>query len=241
LNSARVHEPLTLRRYVSSVEVAAYFDLDGTLLDASSEKTLMGVLLKRRPWRFPLTVSMWSMRCIGSLLIGRTWYDSARNRGHFTFSSWKELEAMAEEIVNNKLANKVPQESIDRIAWHKEQGHRIVIVSATIAPMAEAMGRFLGADTVHASGPLSRTGRLSGSEKGWKVPRNKGKISIVKKDAEENGHDLSKCWAYGNSHADIHFMTICGNAMAVNPDSGLSKRADQEGWEKVSWKISPLQ
>ncbi len=109
------------------------------------------------------------------------------------------------------------------------------------APMAEAMGRFLGADTVHASGPHSRNGRLNGSEKGWKVPRNKGKIPIVKKDAEDNGHDLSKCWAYGNSHADFHFMDICGNAMAVNPDSGLSKRADQEGWEKVSWKISPLQ
>jgi len=237
LNSARVHEPLTFRRYVSGTEVAAYFDLDGTLLDASSEKTLTGVLLKRRPWRFPLTISMWSIRCLGSLLIGRTWYDSARNRGHFTLSSWKELNLMAEQIVETQLAKKVPQESIDRIAWHKEQGHRVVIVSATIVPMAEAMGRILDVDTVHASGPTTRVGRLSGSEKGWKVPRNRGKIPIVQKDAEENGHVLSKCWAYGNSHADIHFMTICGNAMAVNPDAKLSKRADQEGWEKVSWKV----
>ena len=30
-------------------KVAAYFDLDGTLLNASSEKTLTGVLARRRP------------------------------------------------------------------------------------------------------------------------------------------------------------------------------------------------
>ena len=32
-----------------SGKVAAYFDLDGTLLDSSSEKTLTAELAKRRP------------------------------------------------------------------------------------------------------------------------------------------------------------------------------------------------
>jgi hypothetical protein len=76
---------------VSGTDVAAYFDLDGTLLDASSEKTLTATLLKKRPWRLPITMSMWTLRCLGSLMTGRTWYDSARNRGHFTLSTWKEL------------------------------------------------------------------------------------------------------------------------------------------------------
>ena len=234
---ARLLERAASRRLVSTTKVAAYFDLDGTLLDASSEKTLTGHLLKRRPWRFPLTMTMWSLRCIGSLMIGRTWYDSARNRGHFTMSSWKELESLSQELVDNLLSKKVPAESIERIEWHKNQGHRVVIISATIAPMAEAMGKFLGADHVYACGPENRTGRLSGSEKGWLVPRNHGKVPIVEKDAEENGHDLNRCWGYGNSHADGHFMEICGNAMAVNPDSRLAARADANGWEKVVWRM----
>ena len=37
-----------------SGQVAAYFDLDGTLLDSSSEKTLTAHLAKKRPWRIPI-------------------------------------------------------------------------------------------------------------------------------------------------------------------------------------------
>ena len=64
-------------------EIAAYFDLDGTLLDASSEKTLAGHLGFRRPWRIPLGATMWTLGFIGNLLRGRSVYDAARNRGHF--------------------------------------------------------------------------------------------------------------------------------------------------------------
>ena len=42
-------------------EVAAYFDLDGTLLNASSEKTLTGFLAKRRPWRIPHATVAWTL------------------------------------------------------------------------------------------------------------------------------------------------------------------------------------
>jgi len=222
---------------VSGTDVAAYFDLDGTLLDASSEKTLTATLLKKRPWRLPITMSMWTLRCLGSLMIGRSCYDSARNRGHFTLSTWKELETLSKQIVKDNLSKKVPQQSIDRIAWHKQQGHRVVIISATIAPMAEAMSEFLGADEVYGCGPDIRQGRLSGSEKDWLVPRNKGKINIVKNDAAKNHHDLTKCWGYGNSHADGHFMELCGNAMAVNPDARLAKQAEAKDWEQVAWKM----
>ena len=85
--------------------------------------------------------------------------------------------------------------------WHREQGHRLVLVTATVAPMAEQMGRALKMDTIYGCGPDIREGRLSGSEKGWSVPR-KGKAPIVEADAEENGHDLSQCYGYGNTHAD---------------------------------------
>ena len=221
---------------MSNSETAAYFDLDGTLLDGSSEKALISALLKRRPWRLPLTITMWTLRCAGSMLIGRGWYDSARNRGHFTMSSWQELETLAQQIVTNNLSKKVSKAAKDRLQWHREQGHRIVLLSATIAPMAEAMGKELGVDQVYSSGPSERKGRLSGSEKGWLVPRNKGKVPIVQKDAVDNGHNFSKCWAYGNSYADVHFMALCGNAMAVNPDARLKRSAQEHGWSTVTWK-----
>ena len=95
---------------------------------------------------------------------------------------------------------------------YRNQGHRLVLVTATVAPMAEAW-HILGMDAVYGCGPKSRSGWLSGSERGWSIPRRKGKVPVVEKDAEINGHDLSKCYGYGNTLADSWFMRICGHAM----------------------------
>lgn len=220
-----------------SEQVAAYFDLDGTLLDASSEKSLTSTLSKQRPWRIPLSITAWSLRFIGSLLTGKSVYDSSRNRGHLTMASWEMLDNISLELVENKLSQRVSLEARQRISWHKEQGHRLVLVTATVLPMAEAMAKDLGMDCVYGCGPSNRQGRLSGSEKGWSVPRRKGKVPIVERDAEENGHDLSQCWAYGNSLADSWFMKLCGNPVAVNPEAQLRKLAEKQQWTIFSWKV----
>ena len=219
-------------------EVAAYFDLDGTLLDASSEKTLTGTLLRRRPWRLPVGLTSWTLRALVNLLRGRALYDAFRNRGHFTGASWATLEALSEELAEQVLMPRVPKEALERLAWHRDQGHRCILVTATVAPMAEAMGRQLGMDATYGCGPAARTGRLSGSERGWSVPRRKGKVPVVMADAEANGHDLAQCWAYGNTHADSWFMRECGHAIAVNPEGPLVKEAEARDWTQVHWRAA---
>lgn len=220
-----------------SKQVAAYFDLDGTLLDASSEKSLASTLSKRRPWRIPLSISAWSLRFIASLATGKSVYDSARNRGHFTMASWENLDKISLELVANKLSQRVSPQARERLNWHREQGHRLVLVTATVMPMAEAMANELAMDGVYGCGPENRQGRLSGSEKGWSVPRRKGKVPIVEKDAQQNDHDLSQCWAYGNTLADSWFMKLCGNPVAVNPETPLRKLAEQNEWTIYCWKV----
>ena len=216
-------------------KVAAYFDLDGTLLNASSEKTLTGVLARRRPWRIPHATIAWTLGATFGLLTGKAPYDALRNRGHLSLASWKILEQYSEEIATTYLKEKVSPGAWERLDWHREQGHRLVLVTATVAPMAEAMARVLGMDKVYGCGPENRAGMLSGSERGWSVPRRKGKVPIVEQDAEKFGHDLSQCYGYGNTHADSWFMRICGHAIAVNPESSLEQFAKKNDWEIVHW------
>lgn len=232
----RTHEGSLLAMHMSEEqEVAAYFDLDGTLLNASSEKTLTGVLAKRRPWRIPHATIAWSLGTVFGLLSGKSPYDALRNRGHLSLASWAILEKYSDEIAPTLLEPKVSQQAWERIAWHRQQGHRLVLVTATVAPMAEAMGRILGMDEVYGCGPSNRSGILSGSERGWSVPRRKGKVPVVELDAKENGHDLSKCYGYGNTLADSWFMRKCGHAIAVNPESSLRSYAQEKKWEIVEW------
>ena len=90
-------------------------------------------------------------------------------------------------------------------------------------------------DEVYGCGPSNRSGILSGSERGWSVPRRKGKVPVVELDAKENGHDLSKCYGYGNTLADSWFMRKCGHAIAVNPEPSLRSYAQEDKWEIVEW------
>lgn len=216
-------------------KVAAYFDLDGTLLNASSEKTLTGVLARRRPWRILHATIAWTLGATFGLLTGKAPYDALRNRGHLSLASWRILEQYSEEIATTHLKDKVSSGAWERLDWHRKQGHRLVLVTATVAPMAEAMARVLGMDEVYGCGPENRIGMLSGSERGWSVPRRKGKVPIVEQDAEKHGHDLSQCFGYGNTHADSWFMRICGHAIAVNPESSLEQFAKKNNWEIVHW------
>ena len=78
-------------------KVAAYFDLDGTLLNASSEKTLTGVLARRRPWRIPHATIAWTLGATFGLLTGKAPYDALRNRGHLSLASWHILEQYSED------------------------------------------------------------------------------------------------------------------------------------------------
>jgi phosphoserine phosphatase len=80
-------------------------------------------------------------------------------------------------------------------------------------------------------------GIISGSERGWSVPRRKGKVPVVEEDAKENNHDLSKCWAYGNTYADSFFMKLVGNPVAINPEGKLKDVVKENNWESYSWKV----
>ena len=215
--------------------IAAYFDLDGTLLNASSEKTLTAHLARRRPWRIPWGALAWTTGFLTNLLRGRAVYDAARNRGHLSLASWDVLSAYSNRLAEDRLKQHIPQQAWDKLTWHREQGHRLVLVTATVAPMAEAMAKVLDMDAVYGCGPPERTGLLSGSERGWSVPRRKGKVPVVQSDADENGHELSKCYGYGNTLADSWFMDLCGHAIAVSPESSLRKHAEKHGWDVVDW------
>ena len=215
--------------------IAAYFDLDGTLLNASSEKTLTAHLARRRPWRIPWGALAWTTGFLTNLLRGRAVYDAARNRGHLSLASWDVLSAYSDRLAEDRLKQHIPQQAWDKLTWHREQGHRLVLVTATVAPMAEAMAKVLDMDAVYGCGPPERTGLLSGSERGWSVPRRKGKVPVVQSDADENGHELSKCYGYGNTLADSWFMDLCGHAIAVSPESSLRKHAEKHGWDVVDW------
>ena len=87
-------------------KVAAYFDLDGTLLNASSEKTLTEFLLDV-VLENPLCNDCMDARCNIWPLDRKAPYDALRNRGHLSLASWQILEQYSEEIATTYLKERV--------------------------------------------------------------------------------------------------------------------------------------
>ena len=130
----------------------------------------------------------------------------------------KGIEELSNEIASSHLTKHISKEALEQIEWHKSQGHRLVLVTATLWPLAKPIADKLGFDDFFASDiPLTKEGIVKGTEKGKQIPRRKGKIEVVEKDAKDNDIDLTNSWGYGNSKADIYFMQLCGNPITINP------------------------
>ena len=55
-----------------------------------------------------------------------------------------------------------------------------------------------------------------------------------------HGIDLTKSFAYADSHSDLPMLSAVGHAVAVSPDIALMRAANANQWSNVEWKIGPM-
>ena len=61
----------------------------------------------------------------------------------------------------------------------------------------------------------------------------------LKHHATKHGADLSRSFAYADSHSDLPMLQTVGNAVAVSPDIPLMRAAGRRHWSIVEWKTKP--
>jgi HAD superfamily phosphoserine phosphatase-like hydrolase len=102
-------------------------------------------------------------------------------------------------------------EAIERLVWHAERGHLIVIVSGTLEPLAERAVRALEAKLGQrgfATKILVRATRLEEKHARWtgrvlgEVMFGEAKARAVRRIAVKENLDLRRCFAYGDSASD---------------------------------------
>jgi len=149
-----------------SGRVAAFFDLDGTLVALPSlEKRFFRMLRYRRAIRAKnyfswLREAMRLMpRGISAILQANKMYlrgvqicDEC-GEGDGDVSSWHkdghQAEGQASAPPRRNLRLPVPaffSQAIERVAWHAKQGHEIVLISGTLERLARGAARVMGAE-----------------------------------------------------------------------------------------------
>jgi HAD superfamily phosphoserine phosphatase-like hydrolase len=245
--------------------VAAFFDLDGTLVALPSlEQRFFRTLRYRREIRAKNCFS-WLRealrlmpRGINAILQGNKMYlrglqifDEC-SQGDGKVSSWHkgghQVGGQASAPLRRNPRLLVPTflaQAIEMVAWHAEQGHAVVMISGTLEPLARAAGRALETQLaargitimirVIATRLEEMDGRWTGRILG-EAMFGKAKARAAKRLAEEMRLDLRRCYAYGDGLHDRWLMEAVGRPTAVNPSRELAEIARTRRWPVLNWE-----
>jgi phosphatidylglycerophosphatase C len=123
-----------------------------------------------------------------------------------------ELRVKGEDY-SRVLESRIRPAMTQRIAWHREEGHRLVIVSAALAVYLEPLGRRLEFDAVLATGlEVGEDARLTGRLQGPNVRRGEKAVRLREWLRTSIGDRPWELWAYGDSVGDRELL-----AMAQHP------------------------
>jgi phosphatidylglycerophosphatase C len=192
----------------------AAFDLDGTLTHRDTLLPFLHRAVGRgRTYRALLASSLPLARAAALGGAHRDVAKAAVLRGVLAGTPVDGLAEAAESFADHVVAQRLRAEVRDRVEWHRNEGHELVLVSASPELYVTPIGRRLGFDTVlatrlevDADGCL--TGRLLGAN-----CRGPEKVLRLR---EWRGEGLTLAYAYGDSSGDREMLDLAVTAVRIS-------------------------
>lgn len=136
--------------------------------------------------------------------------------GVFAGKNADEIDALGVQFAS-KVADKWLRSDVaTRMRWHQEQGHVVILVSASLGAYLHPLGDLLEVDAVLCTELEEVDGVLSGNLIG-KNCRGEEKVLRVQKWREEAGIDMQDLvYAYGDSSGDKQLLELFSQPTWVN-------------------------
>ena len=211
------------------MRVAAFFDIDHTLIDADSGVLFMRYLIRRglMRWRDLLGPLYYSVQYRLNMLdinaVFRRYQTWVRGQRH------GELEELCAQWYAECVRPAVYGEMVDRIAEHQQAGHVVAILSSATTYVAEPLARELGIEHVLVNRLLVADGQLTGDAV-QPLCWGTGKPYWAQRFAAAHEIDLHRSFFYTDAISDLPMLEVVGNPRPVNPDRLLRRAAERRGW-----------
>jgi phosphatidylglycerophosphatase C len=115
-----------------------------------------------------------------------------------------------------QLVRQIRPAMVERVAWHRERGHRLVIVSASLDVYLAPVGRLMGFDRVMATQlEVGDDGRLTGRIQGVNVRRAEKSARLGQWMSENLAGQAHELWAYGDSVGDRELLAMAHHPVRV--------------------------
>jgi phosphatidylglycerophosphatase C len=189
--------------------VVAAFDFDGTL---TRHDSLLPFLARVVGWPRTALAAAGVFPQLALAQIGKADRDAAKERilvRLLAGRSHAEVARLGTKYAADLVARAIRPEMRELVAWHRRQGHEIVIVSASLDIYLEPVARLLDVQSVLCTrlavdaGGACTGGMLGGNCRG---------AAKVKRLRAHLGDGPVELWAYGDSAGDAEMLAMANHA-----------------------------
>jgi phosphatidylglycerophosphatase C len=194
--------------------VIAAFDVDGTL----TTRDCVRPFLERAAGRRRLITSMFRRplaTVVAAVRRDRDRFKEIIVGGSLSGKLIADVETTGEQFAQYVLVNWLRPDTLRRLRWHQQAGHRIVLVSASLAAYLRPLASRLGIDDVLCT-DSTRAGDRYGDRLVGLNCRADEKRRRLEQWLEEQRSVHAEVWAYGNSAGDRELLARADHAVWVN-------------------------
>ncbi|MEY3360330.1 MAG: hypothetical protein RL531_49 [Actinomycetota bacterium] len=190
----------------------AAFDFDGTITRRDTLGPFLAHFVGRRAM---LRAAVPHAHRLGGAAIGRADRDTAKERYFVSLLAGRpaaHLEAAGAEY-GARVLDRAPfnAEVVQRMAWHAEVGHEIVVISASLAVYVRPVAAALGAHATFATEVEVVDGALTGRLVDGNV---RAANKVARLTSWLRGAD-AEVWAYGDSAGDADLLAAADHPHLV--------------------------
>ena len=209
--------------------IAAFFDLDRTLLTGFSANAFMKGRIK--------SGEMSRQELLASVAAFVNYMLGDREFSNMVATSTKALkdipehsfDELSEEIYEKHLASSVYPEARELVKAHQRKGHTLVIVSSATPYQIKPLARELGIKHVLCTRFEVKDGLFTGNvlrPTCW----GQGKAHYASLLAEQEALEFDKSYFYTDSMEDLPLLELVGKPRPLNPDHKLAAHAADHNW-----------
>jgi len=219
------------------VAVAAFFDIDGTLISKNSGPLYMKFLRRRGEIRrrdAARTIYLFLRYKLGMLDIERA---AASSSGWIRGRSEQAVAEHCRVWYREMVRQYLQPEMVRRVRAHQNEGHVVALLSSSTPYLATPLAEDLGIEHMLVSRLVIENGRFTGDVH-RPICYGAGKIHWARRFAEAHDVDLGASWFYTDSVTDLPMLELVGHPEVVNPDPRLRREARRRGWNVMQLDVN---
>ncbi|MEG0096618.1 MAG: HAD-IB family hydrolase [Raoultibacter sp.] len=219
------------------VQLAVY-DFDGTSIAGNSPVLLVAYMARRKMLKLSVLfrILVWAFAYKARLPQNES---SVRSLVFTAFEGKpkEEVDCFLREFYDKCIASRFRSRVDASMRQHREQGHVVVIVSATFSPILERAQELHPFDyQISTLMRVDAQGNYTNNVDGLPIEGDEKPRAIeVFADKTFGEGEWQLGYAYGDHHSDRPMLYAAQHAFAVTPDFALARTARREGWPILNW------